>query len=73
MDVLVAVIAWPLAIVGMIFLVAGAVGMTRLPDLYTRLHAASVTDTGGTLVISLVLLLYAVFVYGSAMVARCSG
>jgi multicomponent Na+:H+ antiporter subunit G len=69
MDVLVAVIAWPLAIVGMIFLVAGAVGMTRLPDLYTRLHAASVTDTGGTLVISLVLLLYAVFVYGSAMVA----
>ncbi len=69
MELLLGVLAWPLAILGMIFLIAGAVGMTRLPDLYTRLHAASVTDTGGTLVIGLVLLLYAVFVYGSAMVA----
>lgn len=69
MDILLALLSWPLAVLGIVFLIAGAVGMLRLPDLYTRLHAASVTDTGGTLVIGAVLLLHAIFTYGSAMVA----
>lgn len=32
---------------GAILAVIGAIGMLRFPDVYTRIHAASVTDTGG--------------------------
>jgi multicomponent Na+:H+ antiporter subunit G len=32
---------------GSIFVVIGAIGLVRMPDLYTRMHAASVTDTLG--------------------------
>jgi multicomponent Na+:H+ antiporter subunit G len=32
---------------GGFFAVVGAVGMLRMPDFYTRMHAASVTDTLG--------------------------
>ncbi len=34
-------------ITGSIFIVIGAIGLVRMPDLYTRIHAASVTDTLG--------------------------
>jgi multicomponent Na+:H+ antiporter subunit G len=32
---------------GAFFVLAGALGMLRLPDFYTRMHAAGVTDTLG--------------------------
>ena len=32
---------------GALLCIAGTVGVLRFPDIYTRLHAASVTDTGG--------------------------
>jgi multicomponent Na+:H+ antiporter subunit G len=32
---------------GAFFLIAGAIGMNRMPDLFTRMHAASVGDTLG--------------------------
>ena len=32
---------------GAFFVLAGAVGLLRLPDIYTRLHGASVIDTAG--------------------------
>ena len=32
---------------GAVFVLAGAIGMMRLPDFYTRMHAAGVTDTLG--------------------------
>ncbi len=34
-------------IVGALFIVIGALGITRMPDVFTRLHAASVSDTFG--------------------------
>ncbi len=40
-------------VMGVMFTLLGAVGVLRFPDLYTRIHAASLTDTGGA---SLVLL-----------------
>ena len=64
-----ALISWPLAFAGVVFVVAGAVGMYRLPDLYTRLHAASVTDTGATLLIGAALIVQAILVFGSLMAA----
>jgi len=36
-----------LMITGAVFVLAGAIGMIRLPDFYTRMHAAGVTDTLG--------------------------
>ena len=36
-----------LMLTGAVFVLAGAVGMMRLPDFYTRMHAAGVTDTLG--------------------------
>lgn len=34
-------------VIGALFTLLGAVGMLRFPDVYTRIHAASLTDTGG--------------------------
>lgn len=62
-------ISWILLLLGCVLVVTGAVGMIRMPDLYTRLHTASVTDTGGAIAISLALILQSVFVFGSAMAA----
>ncbi len=36
-----------LCLVGGLLCLVGAIGVTRFPDFYTRLQAASVTDTGG--------------------------
>lgn len=33
--------------VGLFFVLAGTIGVLRLPDFYTRLHAAGMTDTLG--------------------------
>ncbi len=42
---------------GAVLVLAGASGVVRLPDFYTRLHAAGVTDTLGTLLVLLGLIL----------------
>jgi len=62
-------ISWAFMLVGCVFVVSGAVGLIRMPDLYTRLHASSLTDTGGAIVISMGLLIQAIFVFGDAMAA----
>ncbi|MEP7209287.1 MAG: monovalent cation/H(+) antiporter subunit G [Alphaproteobacteria bacterium] len=36
-----------LAIAGALLAIVGAIGVIRFPDFYTRIHAASITDTGG--------------------------
>lgn len=36
---------------GSAFVLIGGIGVLRMPNLYTRLHAASLTDTLGTLLI----------------------
>ncbi|MEM9620753.1 MAG: monovalent cation/H(+) antiporter subunit G [Pseudomonadota bacterium] len=45
------VASWIMLLGGGIFVLVGGIGMLRLPDLYTRMHAASLTDTLGTLLI----------------------
>ena len=44
---------------GVVFVLAGAIGVMRLPDFYTRMHAAGVTDTLGAELIMLGLILQA--------------
>ncbi len=40
-------IAWACILAGGAFCLIGAIGLLRMPDFYTRMHAASVTDTLG--------------------------
>lgn len=46
-----------LMIAGVVFVLAGAIGVIRLPDFYTRMHAAGVTDTLGAELIVIGLML----------------
>ena len=39
--------SWLLLVAGAFFCIVGGIGLVRMPDLYTRMHAASVTDTLG--------------------------
>lgn len=52
-------LSWFCLLAGGAFCVVGAVGMLRMPDLFTRMHAASVVDTLGAGLILLGLLLQA--------------
>lgn len=47
MALLAQILAGCFLFAGAFFLLAGAVGMNRMPDLFTRMHAASVGDTLG--------------------------
>lgn len=47
MDLVLDVLSWASILAGLFFMIVGAVGVLRLPDVYTRLHAAGMTDTMG--------------------------
>ncbi len=47
--------------VGLFFVLAGTLGVLRLPDFYTRLHAAGMTDTLGAELILLGLIIQSGF------------
>lgn len=53
------VASWILLVAGGLFCVVGAIGLLRMPEFYTRVHAASVTDTLGAGLILLGLMLQA--------------
>jgi multicomponent Na+:H+ antiporter subunit G len=40
--------SWVLILLGSFFTIVGALGIVRMPEIFTRMHAASVTDTLGT-------------------------
>jgi len=65
MSVLIDGISWVCLVVGGLFCVIGAVGLLRMPDFYTRMHAASVIETLGAGLILLGLILQA----GATLVA----
>jgi multicomponent Na+:H+ antiporter subunit G len=45
MDMLLDYASWVLLTVGGFFVLVGGIGALRMPDLYTRMHAAGVTDS----------------------------
>ena len=45
------IMSWVLLTAGGVFVLVGGIGALRMPNLYTRMHAASVTDTMGALAI----------------------
>lgn len=57
MNTLLDLLSWVFLIAGGSFCMVGAVGMLRMPDFFTRLHAASVIETlgGGLILLGLLL------------------
>jgi multicomponent Na+:H+ antiporter subunit G len=47
MSLVIDVASWILILAGSFFTLVGALGLVRMPDIFTRMHAASVTDTAG--------------------------
>jgi len=61
MSIVVDILSWILLVAGGAFCIIGALGLVRMPDFFTRMHAASVTDTLGAGLILLGLMLQAGF------------
>jgi len=57
MDMFIFGLSWVLLAVGSAFVVVGALGIVRMPDIFTRLHAASLIETlgGGAILLGLML------------------
>lgn len=47
MEIVLDVLSWVFILTGVFFVVTGAIGVVRMPDVYCRLHAAGMTDTMG--------------------------
>jgi multicomponent Na+:H+ antiporter subunit G len=41
------ILTWALIVAGSLFLIVGGIGILRLPDFYSRIHPAGITDTMG--------------------------
>lgn len=41
------ILSWALIVAGGGFIVVGAIGLVRLPDMFSRMHGASLIDTSG--------------------------
>lgn len=63
------VLSWVLILGGSGFVIIGGIGLLRLPDFYTRIHAAGITDTLGTWLILLGLMLHEGLTLGAAKLA----
>ena len=57
MSLVIDVLAWAALLAGGFFALVSAAGMLRMPDLFTRMHAASVNDTLGVGFLTLGMLL----------------
>ncbi len=58
-ETVVDILSWFLLCTGGIFVLIGGIGTLRLPDFYTRLHAASLTETMATILILVGMILQA--------------
>ena len=47
MSLFVDIVSWVSILGGVFFMVVGTIGVVRMPDVFTRLHAAGMTDTMG--------------------------
>lgn len=58
-DTLLEILSWILLCLGGVFVLIGGIGALRLPNFYTRLHAASLTETMATIMIFVGMILQA--------------
>ena len=59
MELAADILSWPFLISGVLFSIVGGIGLIRLPDLYSRMHAAGIVDTIGIALISIGLIIQA--------------
>ena len=64
-DILLDVLSWILILLGSACVLIGGIGGLRLPNFYTRIHAASLTDTTATILIFVGMMLQAGFTLGT--------
>ena len=60
-DQLVEILSWVCIAAGSVFVVIGSFGVLRFPDFWSRLHAASVADSAGMILLVLGMCLQAGF------------
>lgn len=65
MIMIVDVLSWLLALAGAVFVLIGTIGLLRMPDFPTRVHAASLADVFGTTLVLVAVALQ----YGFSMIA----
>ncbi len=53
LDMIVEVASWVAILLGSAFMLIGAVGTLRFPDFWSRVHAVSVADSAGMLLLTL--------------------
>lgn len=51
LDSIINILSWFFIVSGSAFVVIGAFGTLRFPDFWSRLHAASITDSGGMILL----------------------
>ncbi len=61
MALAVDILSWALLVSGAGFIIVGGIGVLRLPDVYTRAHAAGIADTLGADLVLIGLMLQAGF------------
>lgn len=54
------ILSWICLVIGSFFAVVGGIGIYRLPDFYSRLHAGGITDTMGAGLIMIGLMFQAI-------------
>ena len=61
MDLTLDILSWVLMTTGGLFVLIGGIGALRLPNIYTRMHAASLTDTMASILVLTGIMLQAGF------------
>lgn len=51
LELVTLILSWAFITGGSMFMIIGAIGACRFPDFWTRLHAVSIIDTGGVLLL----------------------
>ncbi len=51
LEIIINLLSWFFIVSGSVFVVIGAVGTIRFPDFWSRLHAASITDSAGMILL----------------------
>ncbi|MDG1009506.1 MAG: monovalent cation/H(+) antiporter subunit G [Amylibacter sp.] len=51
MSLAIEILSWMFVLAGSFFMIVSAVGIIRFPDFWARLHAASVGDSGGMILL----------------------
>ena len=59
MDMVVKIVSWAALVGGGFFYLVGAIGLIRMPDVFTRMHATSVSETLGVGLLTLGMLIQA--------------